>query len=292
MRISKTTLAAQGATSGFVLLWGSAAIFTRLGLDNASPLALLIVRFAIALTALSIIGGLRKTLLPAKRTRVRVALTGLMLIGGYSVCYFRAMSDGVTPGAIATIMGIQPILTLCLTERRLQGMRLCGLLIALAGLVLMVWQSLIASRLPFSGVACALAALGFMTFGTIMQKKNRQSPAEILPMQYGISLLLCLFLLPTETVHLRLNAAFITSALFLGVLISVVAQLLFYRLLSAGSIVNVTSLFYLVPVITAVLDYLLLGNRLPWSGIAGMTAILLGIMLVFRAPQKPQRIAS
>jgi len=70
-------------------------------------------------------------------------------------------------------------------------------------------------------------------------------------------------------------------------LFSVVAQLLLYRLLSAGSIVNVTSLFYLVPVITAVLDYLLLGNTLPWSGVAGMGAILLGIMMVFRAP-RPQ----
>ena len=41
--------------------------------------------------------------------------------------------------------------------------------------------------------------------------------------------------------------------LFLGLLISVVAQLLLYRLLSAGNIVNVTSLFYLVPVITELL---------------------------------------
>jgi len=67
--------------------------------------------------------------------------------------------------------------------------------------------------------------------------------------------------------------------------VSVVAQLLLYRLLNAGSIVNVTSLFYLVPVITALLDYLLLGNALPWSGIAGMAAIIGGIMLVFRAPR-------
>ncbi len=64
-----------------------------------------------------------------------------MLIGGYSVCYFEAMANGVTPGLIATIMGIQPILTLCVVERRLQGRRLSGLLLALAGLVLLVWRS-------------------------------------------------------------------------------------------------------------------------------------------------------
>ncbi|VEB05655.1 drug/metabolite transporter permease [Klebsiella pneumoniae] len=68
----------------------------------------------------------------------------------------------------------------------------------------------------------------------------------------------------------------IIPVLFLGLLISVVAQLLLYRLLSAGNIVNVTSLFYLVPAITALLDYLLLGNRLPAAAMIGMMAIVGG----------------
>ena len=66
MPLSKSAFASQGATSGFVLLWGCAAIFTRLGLDNASPLALLIFRFAIALGALLIIGIFRRRWLPEK----------------------------------------------------------------------------------------------------------------------------------------------------------------------------------------------------------------------------------
>lgn len=286
MRLNTTTLASQGATSVFVLLWGSAAIFSRLGLDNASPFALLVFRFAIALSALLLISCFRSRWLPQKGTRKQVALTGLMLIGGYSVCYFQAMAYGVTPGLIATIMGIQPILTLCLVERRMQGSRLPGLLLALSGLILLVWRSLSASHLPAAGILFALAALLFMTFGAIMQKKNQQTPADVLPLQYGVSLVLCLLFFPLGSFHVNINAGFIISVLFLGLLISVVAQLLLYRLLSAGSIVNVTSLFYLVPVITAVLDYLLLGNRLPWSGIAGMVMILLGIMMVFRTPRR------
>jgi len=283
MQLNKASLAPQAATSGFVLLWGCAAIFTRLGLDNASPFALLIFRFAIALGTLLLIGCFRRRWLPEKGTRRQVVLTGLMLIGGYSVCYFQAMAHGVTPGLIATIMGIQPILTLCIVERRMQGTRLAGLMLALSGLILLVWRSLSASHLPISGVVFALTALLFMTFGAIMQKKIRQPPGDVLPLQYGISLVLCICLLPAGRFHVSFTPEFFVSVLFLGVLISVVAQLLLYRLLSAGSIVNVTSLFYLVPVITAILDYLLLGNTLPWSGVVGMGAILLGIMMVFRA---------
>jgi drug/metabolite transporter (DMT)-like permease len=65
--------------------------------------------------------------------------------------------------------------------------------------------------------------------------------------------------------------------------ISVVAQLLFYRLMQAGNLVNVTSLFYLVPVVTAIMDFLVLGNRLAPLGVAGMASILAGLVLVFRA---------
>lgn len=280
--VKKAAFLAQGATSCFVLLWGCAALFTRLGLDSASPLALLIFRFMTALGTLLLIGCLRRRWLPEKGTRLQVIVSGLMLVGGYSVCYFQAMAHGVTPGLIATIMGIQPILTLCIVERKMQGTRLSGLVLALSGLVLLVWRSLSVSSLPLSGVIFALAALLFMTFGAIMQKQIRQPPADVLPLQYGISLVLCVCLLPTGSFHLSLTPAFFTSVLFLGVLISVVAQLLLYRLLSSGSIVTVTSLFYLVPVVTAVLDYLVLGNRLPWSGMVGMGAILLGIMLVFK----------
>ncbi|HGE6489362.1 TPA: DMT family transporter, partial [Klebsiella pneumoniae] len=233
----------------------------------------------VALAPLAIV---RRRWLPAPGTRLQTAVTGLMLIGGYSVCYFEAMANGVTPGLIATIMGIQPILTLCVVERRLQGRRLSGLLLALAGLVLLVWRSLAASPMATAGILFALAALLLMTFGALWQKRSRQAPADVLPLQYAVSLGLCLLIAPVSGYQFTVNAGLIIPVLFLGLLISVVAQLLLYRLLSAGNIVNVTSLFYLVPAITALLDYLLLGNRLPAAAMIGMMAIVGGIVLVFR----------
>ena len=70
--------------------------------------------------------------------------------------------------------------------------------------------------------------------------------------------------------------------LWLGLVISVAAQLLLYRMIQTGNLVNVTSLFYLVPVVTVGMDYLLLGNRLSHLGLLGMGAILLGLALVFK----------
>ncbi|MFV5363683.1 DMT family transporter [Acinetobacter oleivorans] len=282
MRLNKQMLASQSATSIFVLLWGSAAIFTRWGLDNASPIALLILRFSTALIALSILAIFRKRFLPKHGTRKQVLLTGLLMIAGYSICYFKAMAHGVTPGLMATIMGIQPILTLCLLEKNLQKERLFGLLIALAGLILLVWKSLTMSFIAPIGIFFALAALICITFGAIMQKNIQQAPTDVLPLQYVVSLVVCLFIVPFEDFEITWNSQLIISVLFLGILISVVAQLLLYRLLSQGNIVNVTSLFYLVPIVTALLDFLILKNTLPLAGLIGMIAILLGLLLVFK----------
>jgi len=282
MRLNKQLLASQSATSIFVLLWGSAAIFTRWGLDNASPIALLILRFSIALIVLLLLAIFRKRFLPKHGTRKQVLLTGLLMIAGYSICYFKAMAHGVTPGLMATIMGIQPILTLCLLEKNLQKERLLGLFIALAGLILLVWKSLTMSFIAPIGICFALAALICITFGAIMQKNIQQAPTDILPLQYVVSLVVCLFIVPFEHFEITWNSQLIISVLFLGILISVVAQLLLYRLLSQGNIVNVTSLFYLVPVVTAILDFLILKNKLPLAGLIGMMAILIGLMLVFK----------
>lgn len=282
MRLNKQMLASQSATSAFVLLWGSAAIFTRWGLDNASPIALLILRFSTALIVLSLLALFRKRLLPKHGTRKQVLLTGLLIIAGYSICYFKAMAHGVTPGLMATIMGIQPILTLCLMEKNWQKERLLGLCISLAGLILLVWKSLTMSFIAPIGVLFALAALICITLGAIMQKNIQQAPTDVLPLQYVISLIVCLFIVPFEHFEITWNSQLIISVLFLGILISLVAQLLLYRLLSQGNIVNVTSLFYLVPIVTALLDFLILKNKLPLAGLIGMIAILLGLMLVFK----------
>lgn len=275
-------LASQSATSIFVLLWGSAAIFTRWGLDNASPIALLMLRFAIALFVLLLIAIFRKRILPKHGTRKQVLLAGLLIIAGYSICYFKAMAHGVTPGLMATIMGIQPILTLCLLEKNLQKEKLFGLLIALAGLILLVWKSLTMSFIAPIGIFFALTALICITFGAIMQKNIQQAPTDVLPLQYIVSLVVCLFIVPFEHFEITWNSQLIISVLFLGILISVVAQLLLYRLLNQGNLVNVTSLFYLVPVVTALLDFLILKNKLPLAGLIGMIAILLGLLLVFK----------
>ena len=75
----------------FVLLWGSAAIFTRWGLNHSSVAILLIGRYAVALLVLSLIALKTRQWLPDQGTRWQVLRAGFLLVGGYSIAYFEAM---------------------------------------------------------------------------------------------------------------------------------------------------------------------------------------------------------
>jgi drug/metabolite transporter (DMT)-like permease len=284
MNFNTTVWARYGTTTLFVLLWGSGAIFSKLGLDHASAFAFLVLRFVLACTVLLLLAMCRRCWLPAAGSRLRVAATGLLLLGSYSICYLLALDHGITPGVLATVLGAQPVLTLILYERRFSAARLLGLTMALFGLILVVYQSIGMARFSLTGIAFALGALGCMTSGAILQKGVQQAPLQVLPLQYAISLLLCLLFVPFKPFEFEFTSSFLIPLLWLGIVISVIAQLLFYRLIQAGNLVNITSLFYLVPGVTAVMDYLFLGNRMSALSMLGMAAIVFGLMRVFRNP--------
>ncbi len=103
-------------------------------------------------------------------------------------------------------------------------MRMVGLCVALMGLVLVVYQSVVLVRFSLAGVGFALGALGCMTVGAIMQKRIRQSPAEILPLQYMASLALCLPFAALQPVAFEPTWEFLIPLLWLALVISVVAQ--------------------------------------------------------------------
>ncbi|CAB5626299.1 TPA: DMT family transporter [Serratia marcescens] len=271
-----------GLATLFVLLWSSGAIFSRWGLEHASAFAFLFFRCAIALAVLLAIGLWRRQCLPAPGTRRRVALIGVLMIGNYQICYLLALEQGITPGVLATLLGVQPILTQFITERRCAGLRAFGLALAMAGLTLVVYQSLMVAHFSPSGMLFAFIALGSMTAGTLLQKGMTQPPLAVLPLQYAIGLLMCTLALPFEPLRVDWRPEFVLPLLWMAVVISVLATFLLYRLIQRGNLVQVTSLFYLIPAVTALLDYLLLGHALAALSLLGMAGIVLGVMLVFR----------
>lgn len=263
----------------FVLLWSSGAIFSRLALTHAAPFTVLLLRFALALIALMFLAGWRRRLWPERGTRWYVALTGLVLVGGYSSFYLLSLDQGITPGVLATILGTQPILTLFITERRFAIHRLLGLMLALVGLYLVALQPAVVVQYTAIGIAFSIATLACVTIGAAMQKRISQAPLDVLPLQYALSILLCAAWLPSQEWRIELNWELAISVVWLGLVISVGAQLLLYRLIQTTNLVRATSVFYFVPMGTALLDYMVFGHLLTAAQWVGMGAIVGGLVV-------------
>ncbi|SCZ01094.1 DMT family transporter [Pseudomonas sp. NFACC37-1] len=281
--LSRNALLAAASTSLFVLLWSSGAIFSKLGLAHASPFAFLLIRFAIALFALVLLIPMLKFKLPKTGKPMLYAVTtGLVLLGAYQIFYLLALQMNVTPGVMATLMGVQPILTVVLMERQRSWSRMFGLVLGLVGLVMVVYQGIGLAGMSLAGMVCGLLALVSMTAGSIMQKRITDNPLGTLPVQYLAGLVLCAVFVPFQPFHFEYSTGFFVPVLWMALVVSVLATLLLYRLIARGNLVNVTSLFYLVPAVTAIMDYLVFGNRLALLSWLGMVLIIVGLVFVFR----------
>ncbi|NUT74648.1 DMT family transporter [Pseudomonas sp. C1C7] len=280
---SRQSALAATSTSLFVLLWSSGAIFSKWGLAHASPFAFLLFRFVIALCGLVLLVPLLKLKLPKGGKPMQYAMaTGVVLLGAYQIFYLLALDLKVTPGVMATIMGVQPILTVVIMERQRSASRIFGLCLGLAGLIMVVYQGIGLAGMSLAGMLFGLLALASMTFGSIMQKRITENPLGTMPVQYLAGLLLCGIFVPFQPFHFEHNTGFVVPVLWMGLVVSVLATLLLYRLIARGNLVNVTSLFYLVPAVTAVMDYLIFGNKLAALSLLGMVLIIVGLAFVFR----------
>ncbi|MFB4392247.1 MULTISPECIES: DMT family transporter [unclassified Pseudomonas] len=282
---SKASVASAATTSLFVLLWSSGAIVSKLGLTQASPFAFLLLRSLLALGGLLLLAPLLGLRWPRRRDAILQALaTGAVLLGAYQIFYLLALDTQVTPGVMATVMGVQPILTVALMERQRSWSRLFGLGLGLAGLVMVVYQGINLGGVSLVGMLFALLALASMTCGSIMQKRIADNPMGTLPLQYLAGFVMCALFAPWQPLHVQWTGSFVAVLLWMGLVVSLLATLLLYRLIARGNLVNVTSLFYLVPAVTAVMDFLIFGNRLAPLSLLGMGLIVVGLLFVFRKP--------
>lgn len=115
-------------------------------------------------------------------------------------------------------------------------------------------------------------------------KNARAAPIDAPPQRNAAGRGLCALIAPFEPLSSEASSSLSRPLAWFGVLISVFTQLLFWRLMQHGDLVNVTSLFYLVPVVTAPMNTAWRGNRRAPFEMVGAVAILAGLALVFRRP--------
>lgn len=268
----------------FVFLWSSGAIFVELGLQYTKPFTFLSLRLLFAAIIMWLVCLCLRSPFPETLAAWRnILITGIFLQAGYQTFFFLALAHNLSPGLLAIILGAQPIITSTLTKEGTSRMQWFGLLLGILGLILVVAPSLLLSFTSVFGIMSALLSLTSITVGTILQKQTKVSLPLNMAIQYTGSAIILLFLAVTfEAYAVTWSVTFEVSLAWMVLVVSTGATMLLYYMIRQGNLTNVTSLFYCVPPVTSVLDYLVFGHILPAVAILGMVFIIGGLILINR----------
>jgi drug/metabolite transporter (DMT)-like permease len=287
MRLSN--LAIASAPMLFVLLWSTGFIGARFGLPYIEPMTFLAVRmvFVVAImTVIALIGGARW---PLGAEIGHSLVAGALVHGLYLGGVFIAISQGVPAGISALIPGLQPILTSTIANRfmgeRVSRLQWLGLVLGLAGVVLVLHdRSIVLAGSPLGWMASFGSLLG-ISLGALYQKRycGRIDWRAGNTVQYAGALILfglAAFVFETRVIHW--SGELILAMAWLVLVLSIAAVGLMYWLIRRSAATGFASLFYLVPVVTALLAFALFGERLDALSIAGMVVCAAGVILVNR----------
>ena len=288
MRSDGARLLHYGGPPLFILLWSSGFIFVAIGLRSIDPLTFLAVRYALV-EALLIPAALVLRV-PWPRSAMawlHLAVIGVLVQATHFAGINLALELGLAPGAAAMVTSLQPILVGLLAPwlagEAVSPRRWLGLALGLAGAVVVILSRSALGGLPVWGLACAVAALAGLTLGTLYERRFgiRQHPIAASIVQCGAAWLLVTPLaVLLEPMRIELTGGLVLSMTYLVLANSIVAITLLLAMVRAGEASRVSALFFLVPPVTAMLAWGVLGQRLPLAGWAGLAVSAAGVAVV------------
>lgn len=282
------------APVAFLILWSAGFAIAKIAVTHAAPLTVLALRYGLVLILLIPVALLMRVPFPRGRAALDVAIVGFLIqVVYFGLCYV-AFKLGVSAGAVAIVVCLQPILVALIAPRlvgeKVSRLGWIGLGLGLAGAVLAIaGRSAIASESAF-GLGLTVLALFGISAGTLWEKRFGAShhPVAANLIQYGVATAFCLpAALIFEDTAIAWDAEFIGAMAYLVLANSLLAMSLLLAMIRAGEVARVSSLFYLVPALSALFAWPILGEEMPPLGWAGMALAGLGVALVSRKPAAP-----
>jgi drug/metabolite transporter (DMT)-like permease len=269
-------------------MWSSGFIGARLGTEAAGTVPVLMWRFLILAGLLLAWGAVRRSL-PSGRDLAVESVVGLLAQGVYLGGAVLAIELGVAVGTTALIAALQPIIAGALAGpvlgERVGGRQWLGLGLGLAGVVLVVGGEVQVSGAPgYAYVLPFLGTLGLVAATLLEARMPVDAPiADRLAIQCAVSALLFgAFGLILGQAAPGTDGQFWLAIAWFIVLSTVGGYGLYWANLERGSVTRVSSLIYLTPPTVMVWAFLMFGETVRPSGLAGL-AVCFGAVLLVRS---------
>lgn len=291
---AKTGASAEKAAAVGVVLaavatvvWSGSFVTSRALHDSVPPVQAAFWRWMVAIAAVAPFAA-RAAWRQRRLLRRHFAFVVVASLLGVTVYNTLVNQAGLSTSAgnMGMIMAASPVL-MALYERlggaRLGARRTVGMLVACAGVVLLVSKGSLAMNFAAGDLWMLAAAVCFGSYSALLRRK----PAEIggLAFLFSTFVLGALMLLPAYAVSLALQGGFEPTAgtvgplVYVGVFSSAVAFFAWNKAIALIGAARAGVIYYLQPVCVALLSFALLGEATGPMQVVCMVLILGGVML-------------
>ena len=278
----------------FVLLgffWGSSYLFIKIGVDaGLAPFTLVTLRLLIgALVLASVVAVTRERLPRDGRTYLNLLVLGVLSVAlPFSLITWAEQSVDSALAAILTApvpLFVILIAAFFLKDERITANRLVGLAIGFVGVAVLVGfdPAAVASGTLVAEIALVGAAASYAA-GGVYARRTMRGLRPMIPALFQVVFALLIagalatvFERPTE-LPFRVEAIF--AVVWLGVLGSGLAYLLFFRLLDRWGATRTAMVAYLLPAFGIVLGAVVLSEPVDARLLIGTALVIGGIFLV------------
>jgi drug/metabolite transporter (DMT)-like permease len=272
----------------FVLIWATGFVSAKLAMPYASPFSFLTARYAASIVCLGLWIAVAKPAWPQGRNQwFHMGITGILMHAGYLGGVWAAIKLGMSAGLSALIVSLQPIITAIWLSSRgssVSKQQWIGLLLGFVGLGFVLSDKLGTVEVTLVPMLWVLLALASITLGTLYQKAWVKTcdfrTANSVQLMGALIVSLPIALLEPHHITWNLDTSLALAWAVLGLTMG--ASSLMYIMIQRGAVTRVTSLLYLVPPTTAVIAWLMFGERITGLMLVGMLIAAYAVWLVLK----------
>jgi len=292
MRLPKKTLDARAMAIvvGLCLLWGLGQVSIKVANRGVSPIFQAAVRSVVAAILVALWARARGLpLVHRDRTLMHGLAIGL-LFGSEFVFIYLGLSYTTASHSVVFLYTAPFFVAVgahwLLPGEPLTGRKVAGLLLAFAGVMVTLWDSLgRPTRLQLAGDLMAMAG-GFLWAATSLYLKRvvrtSMTPSQMLFYQLGFSAVqLCLMSLFFESRRiLDLSPLVIGSLAYQGIIVAFASYLVWFWLIQVYPVSHVSAFTFFTPIFGVLLGGLLLSEPLTLKLLMGGGLVTVGMILV------------
>jgi drug/metabolite transporter (DMT)-like permease len=279
-----------------VLLWSSSFLGTRIGLRHMSPLWFVALRMilAAAMTAATMV-VLRRSPLHGSGSLSRAAWLHCAVVGVSTQAILLTTAHvamtRTEAAPIALIQTLNPLLSALfawpLLGERLRPAQILGLFLGFAGVLLILGLKALHSRAELPGLLAAVGGVCALSGGTLYYRRFCRTlpPLPAAAAQFLASAIVCTgSAVLLETFWTDWDPGAFAGIAWNTVAVSIGGMVLYFLMLTRGTAARATVNFYLVPGVTSILTWAVLGEQLTPIMILGLAISSVGCWLVGRRP--------